>query len=156
MELTNIKLICDVFVSFTVIFGIVITISKYVRKKIANFLLKQIDETSPNCYATKAINLSHENLININQISSNISDLKQENNKTSSTLNDIIQRLNESAGCFDNITKSLNRLEILSYIDHHPEEMKQIGELYDKYKKMGGNSYIDLVYKNYIHKHISI
>jgi hypothetical protein len=45
---------------------------------------------------------------------------------------------------------SVKRLEILHAIDHHPEERYKIMHLYDEYKLMGGNSYVDDYFKQWV------
>jgi|GEM_PF-5866258 len=47
--------------------------------------------------------------------------------------------------CDDN-TRNIKRLELLMMIDNHPEMVQPINMLYDEYHKMGGNSYVSIVY----------
>ena len=44
---------------------------------------------------------------------------------------------------------SVLRLELLNLIQHYPGKTEIILKTYDKYKAMGGNSYIDEVVKNW-------
>jgi len=149
MDLTNYKVILDIIVSLTVISGIIIGISKKIRKKIADTLFKQIDSTSPACYASAAINLSHVNSENIEIIKSDIGVIKDNFENIQSTLHHIEDRLIDGDYSFNELQKSTIRLEILQMI-HDVADIKQISELYDKYKSLGGNSYIDYIYKDYI------
>jgi hypothetical protein len=153
MDISDVKIFMDVIVTFTVIFGILLSISKFLRKKIANYLLKQIDETSPDCYATDAIKLSKTNLVNIQEINDNISFLKTKIEEIPDTLGKITERLEDGDKHFSELKKAIIRLEILRFIDHDHTDIKQITGLYDQYKKLGGNSYIDIVYKNYINNY---
>jgi hypothetical protein len=49
-----------------------------------------------------------------------------------------------------NLILYIKRIEISNMIFQHPDDFIYISELYDEYKKIGGNSYIDFQYSNYI------
>jgi hypothetical protein len=49
-----------------------------------------------------------------------------------------------------NLILYIKRIEISNMIFQHPGDFLYISELYDEYKALGGNSYIDFQYNNYI------
>jgi hypothetical protein len=66
----------------------------------------------------------------------------------------IDQMINEKLHSYSldiiSLTLTVKRMELSSMIVQHPDNMLYIVELYDEYKRLGGNSYIDIQYNNYI------
>lgn len=94
-------------------------------------------------------------LINVDDLSKNSSLYKtlEINNKILEQLNDINTKSINSFGKindeFKNINRTLLRLEIISAMDHRSENEPNIYKLYQTYKEMGGNSYVDKLMKDW-------
>lgn len=56
----------------------------------------------------------------------------------------------------DNIRMILKRLEYLNVRQHNSEDEMLINAIYDEYKKLGGNSYIDLDYERWTRERNSV
>jgi septal ring factor EnvC (AmiA/AmiB activator) len=156
----DLKTILDVIVAASVISTIVAAGIKKIRKKIAINLFRQIDSTTPSCYISDAITLSLENSENIKNIKSVVECVKNDHKDIKTTLNKIQERLADGDAAFtrqekkldesnNELQKSTTRLEILQMINDK-SGIEELSYLYDKYKSMGGNSYIDIRYKNYV------
>jgi predicted nuclease with TOPRIM domain len=157
---SDFKTILDVIVGLSVITTIVAAGIKKIRKKVAINLFRQIDETTPSCYISDAITLSLENSENIKNIKSVVECVKNDHKDIKNTLNKIQERLADGDAAFtrlekrldesnNELQKSTTRLEILQLINDK-SGIEQVSGLYDKYKGMGGNSYIDIRYNDYI------
>lgn len=58
------------------------------------------------------------------------------------------------SGKIDLCLMKQTRLEIISQIEHNPTDVKTILSLYDEYKHMGGNSYMDAYVKRWRKKYV--
>ena len=54
----------------------------------------------------------------------------------------------------DQVILQNKRLELLNMTQHDPTEVKTIMNLFDEYRKMGGNSYAVLVYNKWKKKYV--
>lgn len=75
-------------------------------------------------------------------------DMKQLNGciggcKFEASLKTIMEKLND----LDSIRLSVKRLEYLNMRHHNEDDEVSINAIYDEYKKLGGNSYIDMDYE---------
>ena len=142
MTQVDIKLILDIIVAIALVFGILLSVSRWAKKKISNMIIKQVDETSVDCPTTQAIKLSRENAKNINQLTTNITNLGIKLDNLGNKMDEYI------IFATDNST-SLKRLEIMTLIQTNSNDFLHISNLYDEYKKKGGNSYIDVIFEKY-------
>jgi hypothetical protein len=142
MNIADFRIILDIIIAFGVIIGSIAAFTKRMKRKVVNTLIQEIDENSPDCYATEAIRISHDNSDNIKELSSNVS-----------TMSNVITKLSEKLDKYVdhelNNWKSLKSLEIMHLIDVKADIL-QVSKVYDEYKKQGGNSYIDIIYKKYV------
>lgn len=53
----------------------------------------------------------------------------------------------------DNIRLTVKRLEYLSMRNNNPDDEASISAIYDEYKRLGGNSYIDMNYEKWAKEH---
>jgi hypothetical protein len=138
----SLKLIFDLVAGVMVVGGLMITISKFVKKFCANILIKQIDENGPECAVTDAIKLSRQNAKMIEAIS-------KKNKETSDNIDKLTTAMDKHINIVSDNTISLKRLELMQLIQTNSADFIHISELYDEYKRQGGNSYIDVIYKKY-------
>jgi hypothetical protein len=59
-----------------------------------------------------------------------------------------------SAESLDKISLQIKRLEMLNMIQHAPTKRTAIERIYDEYKSLGGNSYVDDVYDEWREKRV--
>jgi len=146
LTLEFIQIFLQIIVAITIIVSAIVLFTKWLRKKIVNIFIKEIDDNSPSCLATDSIKLSKLNAINLQHIDEKL-------NNIIINLNDISNKQTNNNEIINYMERSLIRLEILRFIDREPTNLQKISELYDMYKSHGGNSYMDLIYAEHIEKY---
>jgi tRNA nucleotidyltransferase/poly(A) polymerase len=56
---------------------------------------------------------------------------------------------------FKGLLKSVKRLELLHLLDHKTKDAETICSVYDEYKELGGNSYLDEHFKEWRKAHLT-
>jgi hypothetical protein len=66
---------------------------------------------------------------------------------------DIVKRLEHLESRLTDNDLTTKRVELLLYINLHPEKVEVICQLYDEYKKLSGNHYVDKAFETFMAKH---
>jgi hypothetical protein len=66
---------------------------------------------------------------------------------------DIVKRLERLESRLMDNDLTTKRVELLLYINTHPEKVEVICQLYDEYKKLGGNHYVDKAFDTFMVKY---